>query len=252
MQSTKVFVSYSHDNKAHKEWVLKLSTDLALNGVDVVLDQWNLRAGQNITSFMHKGIASSDRVLMICSKKYVERANNGVGGVGYENLIVSAEIAAQTETLKYVPLIRGNDSAQKIPTFMGNRLYIDFENDDDYDEKFNECLNELLGVTRKITPKSTAQPAQPSEIGELYTSATAMYNKILLLSPSAAKSDRLTAREIDVLRLARTGKTGWEIASILGISQATSTFHMKNAIDKLGASNKTHAVILAVEQGLIE
>jgi DNA-binding CsgD family transcriptional regulator len=54
------------------------------------------------------------------------------------------------------------------------------------------------------------------------------------------------------LQWARGGKTSWEIAKILGISQATAIFHMKNVIAKLDASNKTHAVIVALEHGLIQ
>ena len=37
-----VFVSYSHDSEAHKAWVLKLATDLRSNGVDAILDVWDL------------------------------------------------------------------------------------------------------------------------------------------------------------------------------------------------------------------
>ncbi|WP_158009563.1 SEFIR domain-containing protein, partial [Bathymodiolus thermophilus thioautotrophic gill symbiont] len=36
----KCFMSYSHDNKEHEEWVLSLATRLRENGVDVILDQW--------------------------------------------------------------------------------------------------------------------------------------------------------------------------------------------------------------------
>lgn len=36
-----VFISYSHDNDEHKEWVLQLATRLRSNGIDVILDRWN-------------------------------------------------------------------------------------------------------------------------------------------------------------------------------------------------------------------
>ena len=39
----KVFVSYSHDDEKHKEWVYKLSCDLVKNGIDTILDQWDLK-----------------------------------------------------------------------------------------------------------------------------------------------------------------------------------------------------------------
>jgi len=39
----KLFVSYSHDSQPHKDWVLQLATRLVKNGVDVILDQWDLK-----------------------------------------------------------------------------------------------------------------------------------------------------------------------------------------------------------------
>lgn len=94
------------------------------------------------------------------------------------------------------------------------------------------------------------------QMGALYLSATAMFNKVLADEERRrrvenAERPKLTPREIECLQWARTGKTSWEIAKILGISQATAIFHMKNSIAKLEASNKTHAVIVAVERGLI-
>lgn len=97
-----------------------------------------------------------------------------------------------------------------------------------------------------------------TQMGALFLSATAMFNGIAKheqvaeeIVTAAETLPRLTPREIECLQWAREGKTSWEIARILGISQATSIFHMKNAVAKLGASNKTHAVIVAVERGLI-
>lgn len=39
----KVFVSYSHDNEEHKEWVLQLATRLRSNGVDIILDMMEFK-----------------------------------------------------------------------------------------------------------------------------------------------------------------------------------------------------------------
>ena len=37
-----VFISYSHDSKVHKQWVLELAQKLRQNGVDIIIDQWDL------------------------------------------------------------------------------------------------------------------------------------------------------------------------------------------------------------------
>jgi hypothetical protein len=51
----KAFISYSHDSSTHKDWVLKLASDLRAKGVDVVLDQWDLVPGQDVSLFMQRG-----------------------------------------------------------------------------------------------------------------------------------------------------------------------------------------------------
>jgi DNA-binding NarL/FixJ family response regulator len=61
----------------------------------------------------------------------------------------------------------------------------------------------------------------------------------------------LTPREIDVLRLARDGNRNKQIADRLLIAETTVNFHMRNLIGKLQANDKTHAVTLAIQRGLL-
>lgn len=61
----------------------------------------------------------------------------------------------------------------------------------------------------------------------------------------------LTARERECLKWAADGKTAWEIGQILSIAERTAVFHVNNVIQKLGASNKTQAIVRAVALKLI-
>ncbi len=61
----------------------------------------------------------------------------------------------------------------------------------------------------------------------------------------------LTAREQECLKWAADGKTAWEIGQILGITERTAVFHINNVIHKLGAANKTQAIVRAVALKLI-
>lgn len=61
----------------------------------------------------------------------------------------------------------------------------------------------------------------------------------------------LTDREIEVLRWTADGKTQCEISQILSISSETVKFHSRNAIAKLGATNKTAAVVRASMLGVL-
>ena len=57
----------------------------------------------------------------------------------------------------------------------------------------------------------------------------------------------ITQRECECLSWAALGKTASEIAEILSVSEHTIHFHTKNAINKLDAANKTHAVVIALQ-----
>ena len=150
MESPKVFISYSHDSDEHKQWVLQLSTKLIENGVDVMLDQWDIRLGTDQTLFMEK-LSAADRVLVICTDIYVKKADNREGGVGYEGRIITAQIAENLKTDKFIPVIRQSSNERKMPIFLGKKQYIDFTNDDRFDKNFNELLHDIHNVP--IIPK---------------------------------------------------------------------------------------------------
>lgn len=67
-----------------------------------------------------------------------------------------------------------------------------------------------------------------------------------------AAVSRLTERELMCLRLAAEGATAADISDVSGVGERTVNFHMANAISKLGATNKTHAVALAMRLGLLD
>jgi DNA-binding CsgD family transcriptional regulator len=61
----------------------------------------------------------------------------------------------------------------------------------------------------------------------------------------------LSGREIEVLRWVRAGKNNWDISQILDVSENTVKFHLKNILRKMGASNRGHAVAIAMEEGIL-
>jgi DNA-binding NarL/FixJ family response regulator len=67
-----------------------------------------------------------------------------------------------------------------------------------------------------------------------------------------AADDALTLREIDVLRLLAGGSANKLIADRLSITEETVKFHVRNILSKLGASDRTHAVTIALKRGIIE
>ncbi len=74
----------------------------------------------------------------------------------------------------------------------------------------------------------------------------------LLLPRRDTARGKITARESEVLRWVANGKSAWEIGEILHITKRTVDEHVQTAVRKLGAANRTHAVALALRDGLIK
>jgi DNA-binding NarL/FixJ family response regulator len=73
----------------------------------------------------------------------------------------------------------------------------------------------------------------------------------LVVGVSAGGPEALTARELEVLTLIGQGRSNGEIASTLSIAPRTAKVHVQNILSKLGATNRTEAVSIAVKQKLI-
>jgi hypothetical protein len=158
MNPPKLFASYSHDDQLHKDWVLTLATRLVANGVNVLLDQWDLTLGADLPRFMESGLSAADRVLAICTDAYVGKANDGRGGVGYEKMILTAQIMENMATDRIIPVIRANTLKQAVPVFLSTRVYIDFRDDLQYETKYAELLRDIHGQSVKPRPPLGANP----------------------------------------------------------------------------------------------
>ena len=69
-EAKKVFISYAWEDEKHQQWVKELATQLRTHGVDVTLDKWDARIGNNLRYYMEHGLADADLVLCICSDQY--------------------------------------------------------------------------------------------------------------------------------------------------------------------------------------
>lgn len=78
-----------------------------------------------------------------------------------------------------------------------------------------------------------------------------VHNLILRSQWPERRAPKLAPREIECLKWKAAGKTDWETAMILGISEKTVRFYLDLARVKLDASNITHAVVKALNHNLI-
>lgn len=156
----KAFLSYSHDSLEHKKWVLDLATRLRSNGIESIIDQWSLGPGDDLPHFMEQNLISADRVLMICTENYVDKANKGAGGVGYEKMIVTADLLKRIDSNKVIPLIR-QSGTHFAPTFLQTKLYLDFSRDDQMESSFDDLVRSIHGAPLYTAPPVSNNPFVP-------------------------------------------------------------------------------------------
>lgn len=163
----KVFISYSWTSDEYADWVKGLAERLRSNGVDVILDRWDLRPGQDKFVFMEQMVTDPEikKVLVICDRRYAERADSREGGVGTESTIISQEVYNQVRQEKFIPVIteHGPDGDPYLPTFIGSRIYIDLSNPKLFERGYEDLLRALVGHPVSVKPPVGSPPAHVFE-----------------------------------------------------------------------------------------
>ena len=99
----------------------------------------------------------------------------------------------------------------------------------------------------------TSAPVRKQDFDNVYFEMQWISTAVLSrMNQVRTKSDiTLSLREKEILRWTGDGKTAEDIARILSLSQSTVNFHLRNAMAKLDAPNKTAAVVRAIYLGLL-
>ncbi|MGG5503242.1 toll/interleukin-1 receptor domain-containing protein [Myroides odoratimimus] len=181
--SKKVFISYSWGTSEHQKWVRELAERLMNNTVDVVLDKWDLKPGHDIYSFMEEMVKSDDidKVLIICDKNYSNKADSRSGGVGTETQIITPNVYSSERQEKFLPIVieRGDDGTAYLPTYLRSRMYIDFSNEDDYENSYEELLRNILDAPAIPKPKlGTNVPAYINESNTNFSELRIHFNTL--------------------------------------------------------------------------
>lgn len=154
-----VFISYSWDDEAHKEWVLNLADRLCSNGIDVILDRYYLKPGKNLPHFVENSISKAERIIIVFTPNYKLKADKRAGGVGYEYSIMNAELYNnQTTNEKIIPVLRKGTKEESIPAFMQQFIHIDTRNDDNFENSYVDLLREIYNEPEIQKPKLGAKP----------------------------------------------------------------------------------------------
>lgn len=161
-QSIRVFISYSHDDDAHREFVLRLANRLRAEGIESWIDQYVQGSPpETWQRWMEKQIEQADFVLMVCTPLYLKRFRGedreGGRGVNFESVLI-AQILYDNYYYnpKFIPVIPESGSFEHVPLRLkGYNTYQLFR---DY-----ESLYRLLTTQPAITVPPVGQTVRLPE-----------------------------------------------------------------------------------------
>jgi hypothetical protein len=159
----KVFISYSWTTPSHEDWVINLAERLMSDGVEVIIDKWNLKEGHDKYTFMESMVTSNDvdKVLIILDKKYSEKADERSGGVGTETQIISPQIYSNVSQEKFIPIVTERDANGKeyVPAYLESRIYIDLSSSEHFESNYEKLLRNIFRRPAYSKPKIGKAPS---------------------------------------------------------------------------------------------
>jgi hypothetical protein len=159
MANPKCFLSYSWEAVEHSKWVLDLARALQERGVYVYLDQWDVQPGMDLPKYMEECVRESNFVLLICTPTFAEKADSGLGGVGYEKSIVTGEIfTKRSKDTKFIPVLRTGSASSALPSYLRSRVFLDFREASQFAERLEELLRHLYDERAEVRPPLGVKP----------------------------------------------------------------------------------------------
>ena len=185
-----MFLSYSWEGDDHKAWVKGLAERLQANGIQVIFDRWHLKLGQDKLHFMESAVADSDYVAIICTEEYANRANQREGGVGWESMIITSEIAEHILTDKFIPILRKGTFKTSLPRYLKTRMGVNLMGDPYNDNAYEELLRKFHG-----------EPIAPPPIGAKpdFSKRTATKPKTLIQAAGEALATQGSTMKIELV-----------------------------------------------------
>lgn len=119
------------------------------DGVDVVLDVWALREGDDKYAFMEKMVTdeSISHVLVFSDSEYTTKSDARKAGVGTESQIISREVYSKVQQSKFIPIVCEFEESGEpfLPTFLKSRIWIDFSSPEAANENWEKLIRLLYG-----------------------------------------------------------------------------------------------------------
>ena len=199
----KVFISYAWGSQDYQTKVLSFATKLVGDGIDVVLDKWELTEGNDTYAFMEKCVTdpSITNVLILLDPLYEKKANERAGGVGTETQIISPEIYQKVMQDKFLPVIIERDNKGKVckPAYLQGALHFDLTDPDTYDDEYQRLVKKLYGVDVYKKPELGNKP-EWVDAPVTTPSSTILAYQALKSQPSAYTKESLFENYLDKIK----------------------------------------------------
>jgi hypothetical protein len=163
--SQEVFISYTQESIEHSERVLEFSNRLRSEGVDCVLDQYEVNPPEGWPRWMDKKIWRAKYVVVICTEPYYRRVmgeeKEDVGlGIRWEgNLIYQHIYNAGTTNNKFIPVVFEEKHKVHIPVPLQGATYYSLARPTGYEDLYRRLTDQpktkkpKLGKRRSLSPK---------------------------------------------------------------------------------------------------
>jgi hypothetical protein len=165
VESEEVFISYTQESVEHAEQVLQLSNRLRAEGVDCVLDQYEVSPPEGWPLWMDKKIRDAKYVISICTERYYQRVmgeeKEGVGlGIRWEgHLIYQHLYNAGGANTKFIPVVFEEKHKAHIPVPLQSATHYCLARPTGYEGLYRRLTDQpktekpKLGKRRSLLPK---------------------------------------------------------------------------------------------------
>lgn len=147
--SPRAFISYSWSSPGHQARIRQWAEQMVNDGVDVVLDVWDLNEGDDKYAFMEKMVTdeSVTHVLVFSDSEYSVKADTRKAGVGTESQIISREVYSKVQQSKFIPVVCEFDESGEpcLPVFLKSRIWIDFSSPEAANDNLEKLIRVLYG-----------------------------------------------------------------------------------------------------------
>lgn len=189
----KVFISYAWGTEEYQAKVISFASDLMNDGIDVILDRWSLREGNDTYAFMEQSVTDPTitNVLLLLDPNYERKANERNGGVGTETQIISPEIYNQVTQEKFLPVIfeRGVNGEIPKPQYLKTMLHFDLSEEDRYDSEYRRLVQRLYGNEIVKKPELGKKPSWVGEGTDISTKTRVKYEGLKRQKPEYLKKE---------------------------------------------------------------